>query len=100
MIFQINCVDIWFRRGKCFYAMETALRWKQTTFYFLLSLTFGVALHAQNAASDLHGPPAWEGHNPIHIRGNVTTAPTGYSPAKIRHAYGFDQITANGAGQT
>jgi subtilase family serine protease len=27
-------------------------------------------------------------------------APTGYSPSQIRHAYGFDQLPYNGAGQT
>ncbi len=36
---------------------------------------------------------------PFHVRGNATTAPTGYSPEQIRHAYGFDALTNNGAGQ-
>lgn len=30
----------------------------------------------------------------------ATTSPTGYTPAQIRHAYGFDKISGNGAGQT
>ena len=29
-----------------------------------------------------------------------TLWPTGYSPSQIRHAYGFDQMQLNGAGQT
>ncbi len=29
-----------------------------------------------------------------------TTGPTGLSPAQIRHAYGIDQISGNGAGET
>ena len=36
----------------------------------------------------------------IHPLPAVTlTTPNGYSPAQIRHAYGFDQITNQGAGQ-
>jgi len=33
------------------------------------------------------------------VRGEATSGPTGYSPAQIRHAYGFDQLTGDGAGQ-
>ncbi len=39
-------------------------------------------------------------HPPIHARPLATTSPTGYSPGQIRHAYGFDQLIATGAGQT
>jgi subtilase family serine protease len=44
--------------------------------------------------------PARPGHArpPLHI--NVTpSASTYYNPAQIRHAYGFDQLTASGANQ-
>ena len=53
------------------------------------------------APANLHGPPEWiEARPPIHILPFVTTSPSGYSPARMRHAYGFDQVTGNGAGQT
>src|SRR5262249_53291884 len=31
---------------------------------------------------------------------DASSGPVGYTPAQIRHAYGFDQIPLNGAGQT
>jgi len=43
--------------------------------------------------------PLWA-HGASGAAPRVTAGPTGYSPAQIRHAYGFDKITANGAGQT
>ncbi len=53
------------------------------------------------ARPNLHGPPEWiEARPPIHILPFVTSSPYGYSPTQMRHAYGFDQITGNGAGQT
>lgn len=36
---------------------------------------------------------------PIHVAQAATKGPTGYSPAQIRHAYGFDQLAADGSGQ-
>jgi subtilase family serine protease len=45
-------------------------------------------------------PPQGEARPPIHVKGNATKGPTGISPAQIRHFYGFDQITNQGAGQT
>src|SRR5205823_2412506 len=30
----------------------------------------------------------------------TTSAPAPYTPAQVRHAYGFDQLSQNGAGQT
>jgi subtilase family serine protease len=36
---------------------------------------------------------------PIHIKGNATKAPTGLSPAQVRHGYGFDLIANQGEGQ-
>lgn len=43
--------------------------------------------------------PLWA-HGPSSAAPLVTTSPTGCTPAQIRHAYGFDKITGNGAGQT
>ncbi len=43
---------------------------------------------------------------PLWAKGTVratpflATSPSGYKPAQVRHAYGFDKITGNGAGQT
>lgn len=45
--------------------------------------------------------PVWEAHPPIHIKGGATsTIPTGYNPAQIRNAYGLNQLSATGSGQT
>lgn len=41
-----------------------------------------------------------EARPPHHIQPFVTQSPTGYTATQIRHAYGFDQITNQGAGQT
>ncbi len=45
-------------------------------------------------------PPDGFARPPIHVRGNSTTSPTGLFPVIVRRAYGFDQITNQGAGQT
>jgi len=45
-------------------------------------------------------PPAGYARPPFHIKGNARTAPTGLSPAQTRHAYGFDLVANQGAGQT
>src|SRR5439155_15468011 len=37
-------------------------------------------------------PPDGYARPPIHVKGNATSAPTGLSPSRVRHAYGFDQI--------
>ncbi len=37
-------------------------------------------------------------HAPIHIAQAATKGPVGYSPAQIRHAYGFDQLATDGSG--
>ena len=66
----------------------------------LSCITFAASPLAQRPPN-LNGPPEWiEARPPIHILPFVTSSPYGYSPAKMRHAYGFDQITGNGAGQT
>jgi subtilase family serine protease len=65
----------------------------------LCCVAFSASLLAQ-ASPKLHGPPDWiEARPPIHVLPFVTGSPSGYSPTQMRHAYGFDQITGNGAGQ-
>ena len=45
-------------------------------------------------------PPAGYARPPLHLKGGGTTAtPAGLSPQQTRHAYGFDRITNQGAGQ-
>lgn len=56
---------------------------------------------ARKLASEGHGPPLdWEAHPPHHIRFAGTVGPKGYTPNQIRHAYGVDQLTSSGIGQT
>ncbi|MDI3316592.1 MAG: S53 family peptidase [Bacillota bacterium] len=58
------------------------------------------------AAAGAPGPsgsrgPAGSARLPIHVRGAATAQyQAGYTPAQIRHAYGFDTLGATGAGQT
>ncbi len=52
------------------------------------------------AGSAAGGPPdSWTAKPPIHVRKAATSAPTGYIPSQISHAYGFNQLTATGTGQ-
>lgn len=44
-------------------------------------------------------PPVWV-RGPVVATPFLATSPGGYTPKQIRHAYGFDQITGNGTGQT
>jgi subtilase family serine protease len=44
-------------------------------------------------------PPSDGAHPPHRVHGDATTSPTGYSPAQIRHAYGFDLLSQDGSGQ-
>lgn len=44
-------------------------------------------------------PKDWNAHPPIHVSKSALSVPSGYSPAQIRHAYGIDTLTQNGAGQ-
>jgi len=45
--------------------------------------------------------PIWT-HGGVHntLKASSAAGSGGYTPTQIRHAYGFDQITGNGAGQT
>ncbi len=45
-------------------------------------------------------PPLGYARPPIHVKGNATSAPSGLSPQRTRHAYGLDLISNQGAGQT
>ena len=45
-------------------------------------------------------PPDGYARPPIHTKPFARTSPTGLTPAQTRHAYGFDQVTNQGAGQT
>lgn len=44
--------------------------------------------------------PMWEAHPPIHAKPNASTSPIGYIPSQIKNAYGLNQISATGSGQT
>ena len=45
-------------------------------------------------------PPDGYARPPIHVKPSATSSPNGLSPAQTRHAYGFDLIPNQGAGQT
>lgn len=45
-------------------------------------------------------PPAGFARPPYHLHGDATTGPSGMAPAMVRHAYGFDLLANQGAGQT
>src|ERR1041384_6523938 len=66
-----------------------------------LGATLILAGASSVVADSVHlGGPHRPGHARPPIYVNVTPAvSTYYSPAQIRHAYGFDQLTGNGAGQ-
>ena len=69
-----------------------------------LSFLTALILMAPLGLAAQPGPPAGgererAAHPPIHVRGAATTSPTGYVPSQIRHAYGFDVLTQDGAGQ-
>lgn len=66
-----------------------------------LTLAGTTGLRAQNINAELRGKPEdSEARPPIHAQPYVTASPTGYAPSQIRHAYGFDQLTGDGTGQT
>jgi len=45
-------------------------------------------------------PPDGYARPPIHTKPFARTSPTGLTPTQTRHAYGFDLVTNQGAGQT
>ncbi|MCM2532975.1 S53 family peptidase [Neobacillus pocheonensis] len=67
-----------------------------------LSLMFTASLCFLSLAGFSTQQPLKDAHPPIHIKNNGAT-PTylnGYTPAKIKKAYGLDQLTSTGYGQT
>jgi len=81
---------------------------RRLLFAFITGLLF-LAATSSAWASDGHAlPEGWQAHHPIHIRGGVhkgihpalSSSGGGYTPAQIRHAYGIDQLSNTGAGQT
>ncbi len=63
-----------------------------------VALTLSVAALAKTARVFEREPPPGYVRPPLHI--NLTpSVSTSYTPAQIRHAYGFDQLQADGTGQ-
>lgn len=58
------------------------------------------SVFAQGQSGDPHGPDTIEAKPPLHFKPAMSISPKGYVPVQIRHAYGIDQITGNGSGQT
>lgn len=64
-----------------------------------LSLVVGFA-PAPASSGALH-KPVWQAHPPIHIRGSATsTYQNGYAPSQVKTAYGVNQLSYTGAGET
>ncbi len=65
-----------------------------------LALLLASNLQLVGEEIEVSGPPQ-PGHArpPLHVNVHPATA-VYYTPAQIRHAYGFDQITGDGSGQT
>src|SRR5690349_18265963 len=75
---------------------------KVTWFGYLAVICAAVLLPALGVQADrpVPGPPPGEAHPPLHVHRFSAVRPAGYSPIQMRHAYGFDSLTATGAGQT
>jgi hypothetical protein len=77
-------------------------------FVFFAGLLLLAAASGAWASTEPTFPKGWQVHHPIHIRGGVhkgihpdsSPGESGYTPAQIRHAYGIDQLSNTGAGQT
>jgi len=67
----------------------------------LATLNFTASAQDWNRASDDQTVAAGisETRPHLHFHPNASTAPVGYVPAQIRHAYGLDLLTNGGAGQ-
>lgn len=76
---------IWSSRGR--FALRCGLS------VLLIGVLVGQPLWAER-------PPAGYARPPIHLKGNARSSPSGLSPARARHAYGFDLLANQGAGQT
>ncbi len=73
-----------------------------SVFAIAVQFTLSPRLSWAGGESDLHEarPPLWSLGNQVRVRPFLATSPGGYSAAQIRHAYGFDKLSATGAGQT
>ncbi len=75
---------------------------------FIAALLLLAVTSSAWASDGTTGLKGWQAHHPIHIRGGIHeglqpysgTGGGGYTPAQIRHAYGIDQLSNTGAGQT
>src|SRR5579875_435687 len=57
--------------------------------------------YVPSASAKITDQHVWEAHPPIHIKGNATsTYQSGYQPAQIKTAYGVNQLSYDGTGQT
>lgn len=66
----------------------------------LIAATAGPALAADLSIGQSH-KPAWVATPPFRIRGNATaTYQNGYAPAQIKDAYGLNQVSETGTGET
>ena len=74
-------------------------KWRRTLGWVLggaalIALLLSVSAFSPNA-------PEWTAHPPIHVlRSASSTYQTGYAPAQIRMAYGFNNLSGNGSGVT
>lgn len=70
----------------------------------LLAVTLPLAAQSTDAAGGGDDILQGTSHPPIRIiippSGAALAGPTGYTPTQLRHAYGFDAISNQGAGQT
>ncbi len=74
---------------------------KAAIFALALSILMLLVSVLPVTASPAAGAPLdWTASPPIHVKPYTTSSPTGYSPAQIRHAYGFDTLADDGSGQT
>ena len=63
----------------------------------VISLLLVFLFHSTFAAAQI---TSVDTHPPIRVKGSAQKGIVGATPSQIRHAYGFDQISNQGAGQT
>jgi hypothetical protein len=88
----LRSVSSWFRGGKRRPKLATIRRGLSGPRHDRLWLE---VLEARDLPSGAH-PTLHRFHPPHGVAPLGTSGPTGYTPAQIRHAYGFDQITFAG----
>lgn len=52
-----------------------------------------------SSVSPAQATGSWQAHSFLKVKGLAKVLPSGYSPTQIRHAYGFDRISATGNGK-